>query len=110
LFIVAAGGGVQLPVVVATVVVSGVVIVPEVVVVVTVVLGATAACIFPVMLRSVGGDGQSLTAYNASVPLVGLRIAFSWWILGFPLAILYFVTLFRIHRGRAIAASGREGY
>lgn len=73
-------------------------------------LGATAACIFPVMLRSVGGDGQSLTAYNASVPLVGLRIAFSWWILGFPLAILYFVTLFRIHRGRAIAASGREGY
>jgi len=73
-------------------------------------LVATAACIFPVMLRSVGGDGQSLTAYNASVPVASLRIAFSWWILGFPLAGFYLFTLFRIHRGKAVAASGREGY
>lgn len=73
-------------------------------------LVATAACIFPVMLRSVGGAGQSLTAYNASVPAANLRIAFSWWILGFPLAILYFVILFRLHRGKVVAATGREGY
>jgi cytochrome bd ubiquinol oxidase subunit II len=73
-------------------------------------LAATAACIFPVMLRSFGGEGQSLTAYNASVPVASLRIAFSWWIVGFPLAIFYFVTLFRIHRGKVVAATGREGY
>jgi cytochrome d ubiquinol oxidase subunit II len=73
-------------------------------------LVATAACIFPVMLRSVGGAGQSLTAYNASVPVASLRIALTWWILGFPLAILYFFILFRIHRGKVIAATGREGY
>ena len=73
-------------------------------------LAATAACIFPVMLRSVGSEGQSLTAYNASVPISSLRIAFSWWIVGFPLAIFYVFTVFRIHRGKAIAASGREGY
>jgi cytochrome d ubiquinol oxidase subunit II len=73
-------------------------------------LAATAAAIFPVMLRSVGGDGPSLTAYNASVPIASLRIAFSWWVIGFPLAISYFITLFRIHRGKVVAASGRDGY
>jgi cytochrome bd-type quinol oxidase subunit 2 len=62
------------------------------------------------MLRSFGGEGQSLTAYNASVPVASLRIAFSWWVVGFPLAVFYFFTLFRIHRGKAVAASGRDGY
>ena len=41
-------------------------------------LGATAACVFPVMLRSIGDPGASLTAYNASVPSGG-----AWWL---PLA------------------------
>ena len=41
-------------------------------------LAATAACVFPVMLRSVGGDARSLTAYNASVPVEPAhRVA--WW-------------------------------
>lgn len=73
-------------------------------------LAATATCIFPVMLRSIDDEARSLTAYNASVPVGSLRIAFAWWIVGFPLAVFYFVTLFRIHRGKAVAASGREGY
>jgi cytochrome d ubiquinol oxidase subunit II len=74
------------------------------------VLAATATCLFPVMLRAIDDGTRSLTAYNASVPVTSLRIAFAWWIVGFPLAVLYFVTLFRIHRGKVIAASGREGY
>jgi cytochrome bd ubiquinol oxidase subunit II len=73
-------------------------------------LAATAACVFPVMLRAIENDARSLTAYNASVPAASLRIAFAWWIVGFPLAVLYFVALFRIHRGKVVAASGREGY
>ena len=73
-------------------------------------LTATAACLFPVMLRSIDDSARSLTAYNSSSPHTSLQIAFSWWIFGFPLAILYFVVLFRIHRGKAIAATGREGY
>jgi cytochrome d ubiquinol oxidase subunit II len=73
-------------------------------------LTATAACLFPVMLRAIDDDARSLTAYNSSSPQTSLQIAFSWWILGFPLAVLYFVTLFRIHRGKVIAATGREGY
>ena len=74
------------------------------------VLAATAASVFPVMLRATGGDSLSLTAYNAGAPLSSLRSALGWWLVGFPIAIAYFVTLFRLHRGKAQAAVGREGY
>jgi len=73
-------------------------------------LAATVACVFPVMLRSVGGLGHSLDAYNSSVPARSLEVALAWWSVGFPLAVLYFVILFRIHRGKAVAADGRDGY
>jgi cytochrome bd-type quinol oxidase subunit 2 len=62
------------------------------------------------MLKAIDEHARSLTAYNASAPHASLQIAFTWWILGFPLAVLYFVTLFRIHRGKAVAATGRDGY
>jgi cytochrome d ubiquinol oxidase subunit II len=73
-------------------------------------LAATAAAVFPVMLRATGGDALSLTAYNASAAHASLRIAFRWWLLGIPLVVVYFATVFRIHRGKATAAVGREGY
>ena len=73
-------------------------------------LAATAACTFPVMLRAIGDSARSLTAYNASVPSASLETAIRWWAIGFPLAILYFVVLFRLHRGKAAAAVGHDGY
>jgi cytochrome bd ubiquinol oxidase subunit II len=73
-------------------------------------LGATAASVFPVMLRAIDDGARSLTAYNSSVPESSLRIALGWWIIGFPLAVLYFALLFRIHRGTVVGASGRHGY
>jgi cytochrome bd ubiquinol oxidase subunit II len=57
----------------------------------------TAACLFPVMLRSIGDDARSMTAYNSSVADTSLRIGFQWWLIGLPLAILYFIVLFRLH-------------
>jgi len=72
-------------------------------------LAATAACVFPTMLRAVDGT-HSLTAYNASAPSPSLRIALAWWLIGFPIAFGYFVVLFRMHRGKAVAATAREGY
>ena len=71
---------------------------------------ATAACLFPVMLRAIDDGSRSLTAYNSAVPPGSLRVALGWWAVGFPLAILYLVTLFRIHRGKSAGAAGREGY
>jgi cytochrome bd ubiquinol oxidase subunit II len=73
-------------------------------------LVATAACMFPVMLRSWPEPARSITAYTGGATAHGLRISLGWWAIGFPIAALYFVTLFRIHRGRAVAARDGEGY
>jgi cytochrome d ubiquinol oxidase subunit II len=73
-------------------------------------LAATATCVFPVMLRSIGDPRASLTVYNASVPTASLETAIRWWVVGAPLAAAYCVLLFRLHRGKAVAPHGREGY
>jgi cytochrome d ubiquinol oxidase subunit II len=73
-------------------------------------LAATAACVFPVMLKSTLDPAWSLTAYNASVSHHGLVTGAKWWFLGFPIAIAYFVVLFRIHRGKVKATADGRGY
>ena len=71
---------------------------------------ATAACLFPVLLRATSGPAWSITAFNGGSTTSGLRTALGWWVVGFPVALLYFVILFRIHRGKARAAAEGEGY
>jgi cytochrome d ubiquinol oxidase subunit II len=74
------------------------------------ILGASAACLYPVVLPAIGGARLSLTAEGASAAPESLAIALRWWALGFPLAVAYFVLVFRLHRGKAPAAGGPEGY
>jgi cytochrome bd ubiquinol oxidase subunit II len=73
-------------------------------------LSATAACVFPTMLRSITSDARSLTAYNSSVPVESLQVALRWWAVGVPLVLVYFYVLFRLHRGKIPAARASEGY
>lgn len=73
-------------------------------------LVATAASMFPVMLRSVPDAGYSITASTGGNDARGLGLALRWWVLGFPIAIGYLVLLFRLHRGKAVAARDGEGY
>ena len=73
-------------------------------------LAATAASAFPVMLRSIDNQDWSLTAYNSSVPVESLWTGISWWAIAFPIAASYFYLQFRLHRGKARAATGRDGY
>jgi len=73
-------------------------------------LAASAACVYPVMLRSTLDPAYSLTALNASVGGHGLRAGLVWWLIGFPIAIGYFAFLFRFHRGKVKAAAEGEGY
>lgn len=73
-------------------------------------LVATAACLYPVMLPSSGDPSRSITAFTGGGSVAGLRTALGWWSIGFPVAIAYFVILFRIHRGKAVAAREGEGY
>ena len=73
-------------------------------------LAATAALAFPVLLRSIGDPALSITAPAAGATPAGLRTALRWWLVGFPLVIAYFVLLFRLHRGKAVAPREGEGY
>jgi cytochrome d ubiquinol oxidase subunit II len=73
-------------------------------------LSATAACVFPAMLRSITSDARSLTAYNSSVPAESLHVALRWWAIGLPLVLVYFCVLFRLHRGKTPASFDGEGY
>ena len=74
------------------------------------ILAASAASVWPVMLRSTLNPDWSLTALNASVATSGLQKGFVWWIIGFPLVLGYFSMLFRLFRGKVKAAAEGEGY
>lgn len=73
-------------------------------------LVATAACLYPVMLRAVPDAANSITVADSGNSAAGLRSALGWWVVGFPIAIAYFAILFRVHRGKAVAAAEGEGY
>ena len=73
-------------------------------------LAATAACVYPVMLRSSLDRTMDLTALNSSAAPHGLATGLKWWLLGFPIAIGYVALLFHLHRGKATAAEEGEGY
>jgi cytochrome d ubiquinol oxidase subunit II len=72
-------------------------------------LVATAALMFPTLLRSTGDAARSVTAYGAAVPPGGLRTALGWFSVGAPLVAAYFVVVFRLHRGKVVPREG-EGY
>ncbi len=72
--------------------------------------GATAACAFPVLVRATAGEAFSVTAGNAGGDPAGLRTALVWFSVGMPLSVLYFVTILRLHRGKAVVAPDGEGY
>ena len=73
-------------------------------------LAATAASVWPVMLRSTLDPAWSLTALNASSSAHGLKVGLAWWAVGFPLALGYFACLFWLHRGKTEAPAEGEGY
>jgi cytochrome d ubiquinol oxidase subunit II len=72
-------------------------------------LGATAATLYPTMLRA-STIAPSLTAQSAAAAPHSLRVALLWWPAGLALAIVYYIVLFRLHRGKAEAAAEGEGY
>jgi cytochrome d ubiquinol oxidase subunit II len=73
-------------------------------------LAATAAAMYPVLLRSRPDPALSLTAPGTASAESSLRIAFGWWLIAFPLAVAYFLVVARIHRGKVEVAAEGEGY
>lgn len=72
-------------------------------------LAATAASMYPVMLYAPGDPSRSLTALNAASSTHALTVGLYWWPVGAVIAAIYFVVLFRLHRGKVSVADG-EGY
>ncbi len=73
-------------------------------------LAATAACVFPVMLKSTLDPSWSLTAYNSAASQHGLYTGAKWWFVGFPIAVGYAILLLWIHRGKVKAPADGKGY
>jgi cytochrome d ubiquinol oxidase subunit II len=64
------------------------------------VMAATAAGLYPVMLRSAGSPALSITADTAAVAGVSLGKALVWWLPAFPLVLLWFFMIHRTTRGK----------
>lgn len=73
-------------------------------------LGATVACMYPTFLKSSIDPAWSLTAANAAATPHALSVGLVWWPAGLVLAGIYTAFLFRLHRGKAQAASDGDGY
>jgi cytochrome d ubiquinol oxidase subunit II len=73
-------------------------------------LAATAAAIFPTMLKSSGDPARSLTAFNAAAGSGSLVRGLYWWPPGLLLVLVYVTFLFSHHRGRISLADGVDGY
>lgn len=56
--------------------------------------------VYPDVLPASTGQELSLTIYNASAGIYGLQVGLIWWLIGVPIAITYFVFLFRAFRGK----------
>jgi cytochrome d ubiquinol oxidase subunit II len=69
-------------------------------------LFATAAGLFPLILRSSIDPSLSLDAFNASTGSSALTIGLFWWIPAILLAVGYFFYLFRSFRGKVTAGGG----
>jgi cytochrome d ubiquinol oxidase subunit II len=69
-------------------------------------LAATAAGLYPTILRSSIDERFSLDAFNASTGSTALTIGLFWWIPAILLAIGYFTYLFRSFRGKVRVGEG----
>jgi cytochrome d ubiquinol oxidase subunit II len=73
------------------------------------VLAATAASVYPTMIKSADPAALSLTALNAAAGRESLAAGLRWWPVGIVLVVLYTFVVFRLHRGKVRVADG-EGY
>jgi len=71
-------------------------------------LGAAAACLFPVMLHSTLAPKYSITAWNGSSDVSSLRVAAYWWPVSFALALCYFGFIAKHYRGRVQIAKDTQ--
>jgi len=70
-------------------------------------LTSTVFGVYPKVLPAVD-PANSLTIYNASASQYGLAVGLVWWSIGMVLAVVYFVVIYRLFRGKVSLED--EGY
>jgi cytochrome d ubiquinol oxidase subunit II len=70
-------------------------------------LTSTVFGVYPKVLPAVD-PANSLTIYNASASQYGLAVGLVWWSIGMVLAVVYFVVIYRLFRGKVRLED--EGY
>jgi cytochrome bd ubiquinol oxidase subunit II len=69
-------------------------------------LVGAAFALYPVVLPASTDPSYSLTIYNSAAGRHGLAVGFVWWCIGIVIAIVYFVFLFRMFRGKVRLEEG----
>jgi cytochrome bd ubiquinol oxidase subunit II len=59
-----------------------------------------AFALYPTLLPATTDPSYSLTIYNSAAGRHGLIVGLAWWVLGFLLALGYFVFIYRMFRGK----------
>jgi cytochrome d ubiquinol oxidase subunit II len=75
----------------------------------TMLVGA-AAGLYPVLLPSVGNEGRDITIAAALAGPHTIRVGLVWWSLGIALALLYFVIVYWLFRGKVPKTSDGYGH
>ena len=70
-------------------------------------LTSTVFGVYPKVLPAVD-PANSLTIYNASASQYGMAVGLVWWSIGMVLAVVYFVVIYRLFRGKVSLED--EGY
>jgi cytochrome bd ubiquinol oxidase subunit II len=70
-------------------------------------LTSTVFGVYPKVLPAVD-PANSLTIYNASASQYGMAVGLVWWSIGMVLAVVYFVVIYRLFRGKVNLED--EGY
>lgn len=74
------------------------------------ILAATAAALYPDVLRSTLSEAYHLNAHRAATGSIALRLGLIWWLPALALAVGYFVYLFRLFRGKVSEGAGEYGH
>ena len=73
-------------------------------------LVGAAAAVYPNLLMSTSDPALNINVYNASTGRHSLSIALIWWGFGMVLAVVYFVFVYRMFKGKVTAESQSGGY
>jgi cytochrome d ubiquinol oxidase subunit II len=73
-------------------------------------LVGAAISLYPRLLPSSGYLGHDITVQNALSGPYAMRVGLIWWAFGMVLAIVYFVVVYRMFRGKVTLDGGGYGH